>query len=93
MEINVMNKANAQLVRKILNENLPLILEEHGLSFELGNAAYDDDGVKFTGFRLSVKGALSETEKALKNELKFRDSYGLKLDQSKIAKLSGMNVS
>mgnify|MGYP003123975989 FL=1 len=93
MEIKVMNKTNAQLVRKILNENLPSILEKHGLSFELGNAKYDDDGVKFTSFRLSVKGALSETEKALENELNFRDSYGLKLDQNKIAKLSGMNVS
>lgn len=91
--ITEMNRANAKLVRKILDEKLPSILKEHGLSFELGNAKYDDDGVRFTGFRLSVKGALSETEKALRDELNFRNSYGVKLDQNKIAKLDGMDIS
>lgn len=91
--ITEMNRTNAKLVREILEDKLPTILKEHGLSFELGNAKYDDDGVRFTGFRLSVKGALSETEKALKDELNFRDSYGVKLDQNKIAKLDGMDIS
>jgi len=91
--ITEMNRTNAKLVREILDEKLPSILREHGLSFELGNARYDDDGVKFTGFRISVKGALSETEKALRDELNFRNSYGVKLDQNKIAKLDGMDIS
>ena len=91
--ITEMNRTNAKLVREILEEKLPTILKEHGLSFELGNAKYDDDGVRFTGFRLSVKGALSETEKALRDELNFRNSYGVKLDQNKIAKLDGMDIS
>ena len=88
-----MKRTNAKLVREILEDKLPTILKEHGLSFELGNAKYDDDGVRFTGFRLSVKGALSETEKALRDELNFRNSYGVKLDQNKIAKLDGMDIS
>ena len=91
--ITEMNRTNAKLVREILEDKLPTILKEHGLSFELGNAKYDDDGVRFTGFRLSVKGALSETEKALRDELNFRNSYGVKLDQNKIAKLDGMDIS
>ena len=91
--ITEMNRTNAKLVREILEDRLPSILKEHGLSFKLGNAKYDDDGVKFTGFRISVKGALSETEKALKDELNFRNSYGVKLDQNKIAKLDGMDIS
>ena len=93
MQITEMNRTNAKLVRKILEEKLPSILKEHGLNFSLGNAKYDDDGVKFTGFRISVKGALSETEKALRDELNFRNSYGVKLDQNKIAKLDGMDIS
>ena len=91
--ITEMNRANAKLVRAILDKKLPSILKEHGLSFSLGNAKYDDEGVKFTGFRISVKGALSETEKALRDELNFRNNYGVKLDQNRIAKLSGMDVS
>lgn len=93
MQITEMNRTNAQLVRKILDQKLPSILEKHGLSFCLGNARYDEDGVKFTGFKISVKGALSETEKALKEELSFRKDYGVQLDQNKIAKLDGMDIS
>ena len=93
MQITEMNRTNAQLVRKILDQKLPSILEKHGLSFCLGNARYDDDGVKFTGFKISVKGALSETEKALKEELSFRKDYGVQLDENKIAKLDGMDIS
>ena len=82
MKITEMNRTNAKLVREILNEKLPSILKEYGLSFELGNARFDDDGVKFTGFKLSVKGALSESEKALRDELQTRDSMEWKmLDQ------------
>ena len=93
MKITEMNRTNAKLVREILNEKLPSILQEYGLSFELGNARFDDDGVKFTGFKLSVKGALSESEKALKYELESRDSMEWKmLDQNKIAKLDGMDI-
>jgi len=95
MNITEMNRANAKLVREILTDKLPSILNEHGLSFELGNARFDEDGVRFTGFRLSVKGALSETEKALKEELGFRKelSHGVELDPNKIAKLDGMDIS
>ncbi len=94
MKITEMNRTNAKLVREILNEKLPSILQEYGLSFELGNARFDDDGVKFTGFKLSVKGALSESEKALKYELESRDSMEWKmLDQNKIARLDGMDIA
>ena len=94
MKITEMNRTNAKLVREILNEKLPSILQEYGLSFELGNARFDDDGVKFTGFKLSVKGALSESEKALKHELESRDSMEWKmLDQNKIARLDGMDIA
>tara|TARA_R100000315_G_scaffold15241_1_gene5159 strand:- start:1252 stop:1662 length:411 start_codon:yes stop_codon:yes gene_type:complete len=93
MNITEMNRTNAKLVREILNDKLPSILNEHGLSFELGNARFDEDSVRFVGFRLSVKDALSETEKALREELNFRNSYGVELDQNKIAKLDGMDIS
>ncbi len=94
MKITEMNRTNAKLVREILNEKLPSILQEYGLSFELGNARFDDDGVKFTGFKLSVKGALSESEKALRDELQTRDSMEWKmLDQNKIARLDGMDIA
>ncbi len=96
MNITEMNRANAKLVREILTDKLPSILNEHGLSFELGNARFDEDGVRFTGFRLSVKGALSETEKALRDELDSRNIYEsskVELDPNKIAKLDGKDFS
>ena len=92
--ITEMNRKNAKKVRNILEKELPGLLEKHGLSLELGNAAFDDDSVKFNGFRLSVNGALSQQEKALKSELDFRKDYGVgELDQTKIARLDGMKVS
>lgn len=98
MTIEKMDSATTDVVRKLLEKGLPSILEEHGLSFKLGNARYDDDGVKFTGFRISVSGALSETEKALKQELEYRSSFAkadktqsfvVELDSSKIASIQG----
>jgi len=93
MTIQKMDSRTTDVVRKLLEKGLPSILEEHGLSFKLGNARYDDDGVKFTGFRISVSGALSESEKALKQELDWRNSYGVKLDSSKIASIQGTDYS
>jgi len=42
------------------------------MTFELGNATFDSDSIKFNGFRLSINGALSQQEKALQRELDFR---------------------
>ena len=95
MTIQKMDSRTTDVVRKLLEKGLPSILEEHGLSFKLGNARYDDDGVKFTGFRISVSGALSESEKALKEELEFRTSFSnvVDLDSSKIASIQGTDYS
>ena len=95
MTIQKMDSRTTDVVRKLLEKGLPSILEEHGLSFKLGNARYDDDGVKFTGFRISVSGALSESEKALKQELEFRTSFSnvVDLDSSKIASIQGTDYS
>ena len=90
-QITEMNSANVDVVRQILEEKLPSVLQEHGLKFTLGNAVYDDDGVKFTGFKVLVKGALSETERALERELAYRrnDSNMIELDSTKIIKQNG----
>lgn len=102
MTIQKMDSRTTDVVRKLLEKGLPSILEEHGLSFKLGNARYDDDGVKFTGFRISVSGALSESEKALKQELEYRSSFAkadktqsfvVELDSSKIASIQGTDYS
>ena len=94
-EITEMNVANAKAVRKLIDNQLPNLLSEHGLTFELGNAVYDNDSIKFNGFRISIKGGLSQEEKALNEELKYRNRWKreVSLDQTKIADLNGKKVS
>jgi len=71
-KVTRMDKTTVRQIRQILEDNLPSIMEENNLKFELGNATYDDDSVKFNGFRISLSHALSQEEKALKSEIKFR---------------------
>ena len=93
-KIKEMDLATAKHIRQVLDKELPKFLNEYGLSFELGNASYDDDSIKFNGFRLSVEGGLSITEKALKRELEGREQYDflMSLDQTKIANMNSMKV-
>ena len=67
--ITTMDRKNAGNIRKILETELEPILKQHGLSFALGNASYDDDSVKFNGFRISIEGGLSVQGKALESSL------------------------
>ena len=89
------DKSAAKKIREILNNELPDLLAPYGLKFELGNGRYDDDSVKFTGFRLSVEGALSPTAKALQEEMEDRvnlNSNGViavELDVDKIVDYKG----
>jgi hypothetical protein len=89
-----MDRNAAREIREILTNELPDLLAPYGLKFELGGARYDDDSVKFTGFRLSIEGALSPTVKALQEELESRatDEWGMgaiELDADKIADYRG----
>ena len=94
-EITELTSANVDVVRQILEEKLPSVLQEHGLKFTLGNAVYDDDGVKFTGFKILVKNALSEIERALSRELEYRrnDHDVVELDSTKIVKQDGKSFA
>ena len=90
-KVTRMDKTTVRQIRQILEDNLPSIMEENNLKFELGNATYDDDSVKFNGFRISLSHALSQEEKALKSEIKFR-TYSesvTNLDDSIIAEDKG----
>ena len=77
--ITQMDRNAAREIREILTNELPDLLAPYGLKFELGGARYDDDSVKFTGFRLMIEGALSPTVKALQEELESRatDEWGM----------------
>ena len=90
-KVTRMDKTTVRQIRQILEDNLPSIMEENNLKFELGNATYDEDSVKFNGFRISLSHALSQEEKALKSEIKFR-TYSesvTNLDDSIIAEDKG----
>jgi len=92
--ITQMDRNAAREIREILTNELPDLLAPYGLKFELGGARYDDDSVKFTGFRLMIEGALSPTVKALQEELESRatDEWGMgaiELDADKIADYRG----
>lgn len=86
MTIQKIGKKEAKLIREELEEILTEPLKNHGLKFELGNAGYDGDSVKFNDFRISLLDALTKDEKLLKQELDWRNqsSYSLSLDGEKI---------
>ena len=87
MKIEKMSKANAQLVRAILENDLAPILSEYGLKLELGNAGYDSESVKFNGFRISLETALSKDASALASELAWREKMNhQQLDEHRIHK-------
>ena len=87
MKIEAMNKANAQLVRAILENDLAPILSEYGLKLELGNAGFDSESVKFNGFRISLETALSKDASALVSELAWREKMNhQQLDEHRIHK-------
>ena len=69
------DKAEAIQIRKILDSELPGILKKHGLKHKLGNCTYDDDSVKFSGFRIETENADTEEMKALKADIEFREKY------------------
>jgi len=87
MKIETMDKATAQLVRAILENDLAPILSEYGLKLELGNAGFDSESVKFNGFRISLETALSKDASALASELSWREKMNhQQLDEHRIHK-------
>ena len=80
----VMDKKAATNIRIILNKELPLILEKHGLKLDLGNGTFDDDSVKFA-FKIKLENAKRDIEKALASDIKLRkDFHQIELDTTKI---------
>ena len=73
--IETINKQTISQIRQLVEDSLSVILEDNNLRMELGNASYDNDSVKFTGFRISLANALTQEEKALKNELEWRRAF------------------
>ena len=89
-KVKKMDRTTIRHIREILEDNLPSLMEENNLKFNLGNATYDDDSVKFQ-FRISLSHALPPEEKALKQQLNFRKAYDhvVTLDDSIIAEDRG----
>jgi len=82
-----MNKTEAKELRKFLTEILETALKEKGYgTIEIGNATFDNDHIKFNNLIISEEGALSKTEKDLKNLLEEQKLFGLKelLDAEKV---------
>ena len=68
--ITEINPQTIREVRQMIKDSLSVIMEDNNLKFELGNATYDEDSFKFTGFRISLADALSPEQKALEQMLK-----------------------
>ena len=90
-KIETMSKGNIQKIRSMIEDSLFVIMEDHGLKFELGNGSYDSDSVKFNGFRISLADSLNPEEKALQGQIDFRRKYDglVTLDDSIIAEDRG----
>ena len=86
MTMKKIGRKGAKLIREELEEILTEPLRNLGLRFELGSGGYDDDSVKFNGFRISTLDALTKEQKDLKHELKDRESidWMLSLDAERI---------
>ena len=81
-----MTKLQIKSLRLLIETTLTDTLKEKGFRFELGNASYDSDSVKFTGFRISFADALTQEQKALQQMLTMRRqaSWEKTLDGNKI---------
>ena len=51
-KVKKMDVTTVRQIRQILEDNLPSIMEENNLKFDLGNGSYDDDSVKFQLFKV-----------------------------------------
>ena len=93
--MNKMDRKTAKMLREELKTILEEPLEKLGFKFALGNAKYDDDSVKFTGFRISLANALTVEEKNLKTELAWRDdcSWETSLDKDRTVTINGTRYS
>ena len=84
--ITEINPKTIKQVRQMIKDSLSVIMEDNNLRFELGNATYDEDSFKFTGFRISLADALTPEQKDLKEIIAMRkkaDFYKT-LDDTKI---------
>jgi len=94
-----MDKKTAGAVRAIIDNELPALLEKHGLKFTMGNGSFDSDSVKFNEFRISLANAKTQEEKALDQELEWRNGCYAgehapkKIDKTKIAKIDGKDYA
>lgn len=70
--ITEINPKTIKQVRQMIKDSLSDIMEDNNLRFELGNATYDDDSFKFTGFRISLADALTPEQKTLKQIIDMR---------------------
>ena len=88
-----MNKKTIRMLREELEVILTEPLKNMGFKFELGSSTYDEDSVKFNGFRISLENSLSVEEKELKREMEWREtqSYVMSLDNEKVAKINANN--
>jgi hypothetical protein len=91
--ITEINPKTIREIRQLISDSLAVILEDNNLRMDLGNGSYDDDSVKFNGFRISLSNALSPEEKALKGQIDLRRSYDglITLDDSIIAEDRGQH--
>ena len=73
--ITTIDKKALNTLRTVLGKELTPILAEYGLKFKLGNARYQEDSVKFTGFRISLENAQDPSAKALTEDNEFRATH------------------
>ena len=90
--ITEINPKTIKQIRVIIEQSLKDVMKDNNLRFELGNATYDEDSFKFTGFRIALADALTPEQKDLKRELDFRKQYShlVTLNDSKTGFVRGV---
>lgn len=70
--ITEINPKTIKQIRVIIEQSLKDVMKDNNLRFELGNATYDEDSFKFTGFRIALADALTPEQKDLKQIIDMR---------------------
>ena len=94
-KITSINRQVCKELRVTIENHLKSLEKELGVNFDLGNASFDDDTVKF-GFRVSLATAKNPDEKTLLQDIEFRKRFDqTQLDTTKtvsIGRLTAMLI-
>jgi hypothetical protein len=92
-KIETINTQVCKELRVTIENHLKSLENDLGVKFDLGNASYDDDTVKF-GFKVSLATAKNKDEKTLLQDIEFRKQFDqIQLDTTKVVSIGRLKAT